>query len=101
MYWSKSDEDINQYIRTCLICSKSKFQRFTYGKLQPLEGSTGRWLVLAIDLVSGLPPCGEANRILVVIDRYTKQAHLLLCMKSFTVANMIYLLGSRMFVIIM
>lgn len=78
-YWENMHQEIEQYVRTCDICQKTKAKRHRpYGELTALPQPEAPFHEIAMDFVTDLPPskrgAGVYDAILVIIDRYTKVA---------------------------
>lgn len=78
-YWPRMDKTIEQYIRNCHTCKRTKPQRETQGLLQPLSVAESAWTDITMDFVTGLPDSDGKNSILVVVDRLTKMRHFIAC----------------------
>jgi hypothetical protein len=52
--------------------------------LQPLFIPEGAWTTITMDFVEGLPQSGNANYILVVVNKFIKYAHFLSLKYPFT-----------------
>ncbi|QRW26677.1 Retrovirus-related Pol polyprotein from transposon [Rhizoctonia solani] len=79
-YWPKMAEGVRQYVFSCDICQKAGHCRHgPRGYLQPIPIPQQPFEVVSMDFVMDLPPSGECNAILVVIDKLTKYAHFLPC----------------------
>lgn len=77
-YWPKMYQDVDQYVRNCHICQRARTGRHApYGILRPLPIPEGPWQDVSMDHVTGLPWSNGYNAILVVMDRLTKQRHLI------------------------
>jgi hypothetical protein len=73
------------YVHTCDICSGSKISRHRpYGLLQPLPIPVGPWKSISLDFITDLPPSKGYDAILTVVNRFTKMAYFLPCVKTFT-----------------
>jgi hypothetical protein len=82
-WWPNLRKYIEDYIRTCDICCRSKLPRHRpYGLLQPLPIPAGPWRSISLDFITDLPFSKGFDAILTVVDRYTKMAHFLPCTKS-------------------
>lgn len=57
----------------------------TPGLLHPLLIAKHYWNVVSLDFIEGLPVSGSANRILVVVDTFSKYAHFLPISHPYTV----------------
>ena len=75
-YWPDMQGFVQQYIRHCHICKRSKSSRFKkQGVLQPLAIPEQRWQDISIDLVTGIPEVHGCDAILNVVDRLSKERH--------------------------
>ena len=55
-FWSKMDEEIKDYVRSCDVCQRDKTsQRKKYGLLQPLDIPHQPWKSISMDFITGLP----------------------------------------------
>jgi hypothetical protein len=60
------------------VCQQAKPDRSkSPDMLQPLPIPVGAWYTVSLDFVEGLPQSSSANCILVIVDKFTKYAHLL------------------------
>ncbi len=79
-YWPAMRKTVDQYVRNCYTCQRSKAPRDkSNGLLQHLELPEQRWRDIAMDFVTGLPLSNGFNAILTVIDRLTKERHYIPC----------------------
>ena len=53
-----------------------------YGLMKPNEAPDRPWKSISIDFITDLPKSGEADAILIIIDRLTKMAHFIACTKD-------------------
>ncbi|KAL0461173.1 UNVERIFIED_CONTAM: Transposon Ty3-I Gag-Pol polyprotein [Sesamum latifolium] len=68
-------DDVETYVRTCLICQQDKADhQKKAGLLQPLPIPTRLWESVSMDYISGLPKVGDLGSIIVVVDRLSKYA---------------------------
>ncbi len=75
--WRGMKKDVSYYIKTCTACQQSKiFPTKKTGLLQPIPPSSAPWEEVTADLIIGLPSSKGYDSILVVVDRFTKRAHL-------------------------
>jgi len=73
----KLTEWINDYIRSCDECQHNKSPRHAkYGLLQPLEVAYAACTSISVDFITQLPEFQGQTQIIVVLDRFTKMAHL-------------------------
>jgi len=77
-HWEKLTEWINDNIRSCDECQHNKSPRHAkYRLLQPLEVPYSAWTSITLDFITQLPKSQGQTQIMVVVDRYTKMAHLI------------------------
>ena len=68
---------------SCEICSRSKNpQHRLYGLLQSLHVPKRPWSSISMDFIFDLPPSNTFDCICVIIDRFSKMAHFVLCKKT-------------------
>src|SRR6266852_3643987 len=68
---------VNKYVARCNTCQRYKFAHHPRAVLQPHDVPEGPWQTIGIDLITGLPRVGDYDAIVVYIDHYTKQVHVL------------------------
>jgi hypothetical protein len=86
-YWPGTRASILQYVQQCSICSQAKPDRARYpGLLQPLPVPQSTWETISMDFVEGLLLSGNANAILVVVNKYSKFAQFVPLRHPFTAA---------------
>lgn len=74
-YWPKMEDDIELYVKTCLVCQKDKHERKKQaGLLQPLPIPERPWQSVSMDFISGFPKVEGMRSIFVVVDRFSKYA---------------------------
>jgi hypothetical protein len=72
-YWPKIDEDVELYVRTCLIFQQDKTVRQREaGLLQPLPIADKLWVSVSMDFIVGFPKVDDMNAVMVVMDRFSK-----------------------------
>ncbi|KAK8949103.1 hypothetical protein KSP39_PZI005439 [Platanthera zijinensis] len=78
LYWKRMKSELYEYIQHCEVCQqcKSDTQR-PMGLLQPLPIPERIWQEISLDLIEGLPKSNGKSTILVVVDRLSKQGHLM------------------------
>lgn len=75
-FWPRMRQFINEYINSCETCQRNKSSHHhPYGLLKPLPVPEGPWRSISMDHIQDLPRSRGYDRILVVVDRLTKQAH--------------------------
>ena len=74
--WPGMRKFINDYIKSCDSCNRSKTSRHKpHGYLQPLPIPLAPWKSVSMDFIVELPISQGFNAILVCVDRLTKMAH--------------------------
>lgn len=69
---------VKSFVVGCTVCLQAKPDRVRYpGLLSPLPVPTEAWQMISMDFIDGLPTSGNANCILVVVDKLSKFAHFL------------------------
>ncbi|KAH0610200.1 uncharacterized protein H6S33_011727 [Morchella sextelata] len=82
-YWPQMRKFVDQYIRNCNVCTRSKASHNApYGILRPMPIPDGPWTDVSMDFVTDLPESDGYNAILVVVDRLTKMRHLIPTIKE-------------------
>ncbi|MCO5607289.1 hypothetical protein L7F22_061482 [Adiantum nelumboides] len=84
LYWPRLKKDVEEFVRSCLVCQKVKFDRHkAQGLLQPLPIPTCPWESIAMDFIFDLPRTQSGHDgIWTIIDRFSKQAHFVLVKKT-------------------
>lgn len=71
---------VEQYIRNCYSCQRSKAPRDKYNEqLIPVAISTQRWIDISMDFIIGLPESNRKNAICTVIDKLSRERHYIAC----------------------
>ena len=97
-WWPQLRSFVEDYVRTCDACCRSKIPRHQpYGLLQPLPTPIGPWKSISLDFITDLPLSKGYDTILTVVDRFTKMAHFLPCVKTFTSQQMVNLVMREVF----
>jgi len=72
-YWPRMRDDVEAYVKTCLVCQQDKTeQRVLTGLLEPLSIPERPWESISMDFIMGLPKSEGCNIIMVVVDRISK-----------------------------
>lgn len=72
-YWPRMGDDVETYVRTCLVCQQDKIeQRQPGGLLEPLPTPKEPWESVSMDFITCLPKSEGCGSIIVVVDRFTK-----------------------------
>ena len=83
-HWRGIQNDVRDYVRSCLVCQRSKtFPAKPPGQLHPIVPSKP-WEIVTLDFVVGLPeePGSRFSQILVFVDKFTKYVALEPCTKN-------------------
>jgi len=83
-YWFPGFKSfVKDYVNSCHLCQYSKSSRHPrYGELASLPVPSSPWKGLSCDLITDLPISNGYDSILVFVDRMTKMAHFIPCLKS-------------------
>ncbi|RVW72184.1 Transposon Ty3-I Gag-Pol polyprotein [Vitis vinifera] len=74
-YWPQIRDEVEAYVRTCLVCQQDKVeQRQPRGLLEPLPVAERPWDNVTMDFIIGLPKSEDSGSIIVVVDRFSKYA---------------------------
>ncbi|KAK4384076.1 RNA-directed DNA polymerase [Sesamum angolense] len=72
-YWPRMEEDVEAYVRTCLVCQLDKVERKEKaGLLQPLSIPEVPWQSVLMDFILGFHKVNGMASVLVVVDRFFK-----------------------------
>ena len=82
-FWPKMRRDVERYVLRCVTCHKAKSHWNPSGLYTPLPIPIVPWKDISMDIVLGLPRTKRGrDSIFVVVDRFSKMAHFILCHKS-------------------
>ena len=73
-YWPGMHKDVEEYIRTCTVCQKTKHStKKTPGLLKPIKAEYP-WQIMTMDFVGGFAPgrLTGNNNCLVMVDKFSK-----------------------------
>jgi hypothetical protein len=85
-YWLKLRQEVNKYIRPCIVCAITKPTTKKQGLYTPLPTPGRPWESISMDYMSNLPSTKQGNDcVFVVIDRFSKMAILVACKKNITI----------------
>ncbi|KAL0349659.1 UNVERIFIED_CONTAM: Transposon Tf2-11 polyprotein [Sesamum radiatum] len=91
-YWPQMRDDVEIYVRTCLICQQDKADHQKKADLlQPLPIPKRPWESVSMDYIFGLPKVGDLGSIIVVVDRLSKYATFIAAPKHITAEEMAHL----------
>ncbi|CAA0808162.1 Unknown protein [Striga hermonthica] len=72
-YWPKMLDDVESYVRTCLVCQQDKTEKKKEaGLLQPLPIPDKPFQSLSLDFIGGFPKVKGMASVLVIVDRFSK-----------------------------
>ena len=72
-YWSKMGEDVQAYVKSCLVCQLDKTKKKKMAGLQqPLLIPERPWKSVSMDFISGFPKARECKSTFIVVDRFSK-----------------------------
>jgi transposase InsO family protein len=102
--WEKSRETVEQVIKQCDLCAKTKARRHKpYGGLQPLPVAQRPWDSITMDFITKLPLSEEPSTgvfydsVLVVVDRLTKFCYYIPYQEATDAEQMAYIFYDRIF----
>jgi hypothetical protein len=77
LHWPGMARDVEEFVATCEVCQRTKPAVAPQGIASPLEVPAGRWKVVSLDIVTGLPKSEGSDHDCVVTftDRFSKQAY--------------------------
>ena len=71
-------QHVEAFVRSCDACQRNKSDRKPGGLLQPMSLAEGPWTSFGVDFVDALPLTKHGNnRLMVVVDRFTKAVHII------------------------
>ena len=72
-YWPKMGEDVQAYVKSCLVYQMDKTERKNAaGLLQPLSIPERPWENISMDFITGFPKVRDFKSVFVVVDRFSK-----------------------------
>ncbi|KAA0050296.1 reverse transcriptase [Cucumis melo var. makuwa] len=79
-YWPRMQDDIESYVKTCLVCQQDKGeQQLPARLLEPLPIAEKPWDSVTMDFIVALPKSHGFGTIMVVVDRFSKYATFIPC----------------------
>jgi len=79
-YWKEMRNDVDQYVRNCHSCQRSRSSRHsTFDVVRVFPVHVKPWEDISMDFVVGLPECEGFHAIWVVVDRLSKMRHFIPC----------------------
>jgi hypothetical protein len=87
--WKWMKAVVNEFVHSCVVCQMAKPERVKpSGLLQPLPVPDETCQIITMDIIEGLPQSGNANIIMVVVDKFAKFAHFLPLKHPYTSASL-------------
>lgn len=80
-YWSGMKNTVKNFVDSCEVCQRSKGHKQTIPQ-KNTELPTRPWEEINYDFIVKLPLSNGFDSILVVVDRFSRQAHFIPCMES-------------------
>jgi len=72
------DDNITEYVRSCDVCQHNKvIPHKKYELLEALEVPMRPGTAISMDFIVGLPKSNGYTMIWVIVDRFSKMAHLI------------------------
>jgi RNase H-like domain found in reverse transcriptase/Reverse transcriptase (RNA-dependent DNA polymerase)/Integrase zinc binding domain len=87
-WWPKATDYVKEYIKSCEVCQRTKSKRHRpYGELLPLPIPNKKFEEITMDFITDLPPSKDSSgnvcdSLFVVVDRLTKMAKYIPCLKT-------------------
>ena len=97
-WWPGLQRDVNRYVEGCEACQRTKARRtLVKAPLHPHSVPLGPWEVISVDLIGELPESAGYNAICVVVDRFSKQIHVVPTQTSLTAHGMAKIYRDQVF----
>lgn len=72
-FWPHMRNDVEHYVRTCLVCQQDKVEQSRpSGLLEPLPVPERPWECISMDFIIKLPTVDGFGNIMVVVNRFSK-----------------------------
>ena len=76
-FWPRMRRDVERFVARCTTCQKAKSRLNPHGLYMPLPVPSIPWADISMDFILGLPRTKRGrDSIFVVVDRFSKMAHL-------------------------
>ena len=97
-YWRSISKDVDRFVRNSnVFCGTKSTHHAPYGVLQPLSVPESPWQHISVDFLTGLQRSKGFDTICVVVDRLTKQRHLIACTTTISAEGLVDLFCDRIF----
>jgi hypothetical protein len=94
VYWPRMQEDVDQFIKVCILCCYNNHCNINKGLYNPLLVLTRPWERISMDFMGGFPIIRKGYHYLfVIVDRFNKVWILMPCKKTIKgqdVMNMLF-----------
>ncbi|KAJ0506019.1 putative nucleotidyltransferase, Ribonuclease H [Helianthus annuus] len=83
-YWPNISKKVTKVLNRCRVCHVAKTRHTNHGIYTPLPVPVRPWEDVSLDFVLGLPLTQrKKDSIMVVVDRFSKMAHFIPCVKTY------------------
>ena len=74
---------MKEFVKTCAVRAHAKVtHRRPYGLLRSIPIPSLPWASISMDFIFGLPPVSGHDAMLVIVERFSKMAHIVPCSKT-------------------
>ena len=81
-------KDVQIICDKCITCRQAKSRVMPYGLYTPLHVPNKPWVDVFLDFILSLPRSKKGkDYIFVVVDRFSKMAHFIVCHKTYDATN--------------
>lgn len=99
VYWPGMIQEIERFVKGCVICCTSKPSNWKMGLYTPLPVPSRPWESISMDFLGGLNTTKTRNDyIFVIVDRFNKMALMIPCKKTVTAEGAASLFFQHVFV---
>ena len=97
-WWPGMRDDVTKFIKSCDTCNRCKAPTHApQGLLNPLHIPSRPWTHISMDFITDLPVCNGFDSVLTIVDRFSKMAHFIPCLKSTTAKDLAELFLARIY----